>query len=192
MKPNKPNRTGIVTLLLVAGVVASAGAAEPQEPGKDPKKAPALGLPSWLGDHAVLPAGRPVALDGTAEPGTGLTAEYGTQRTSTTADKDGKWLITLDPMPASMESRVLKIHAPRANTEVLLHDVVVGDIWLCAGQSNMNFPVKASVEKEAALEAVSAVDVRYFDGQSWMRLTRENVSGLSAVGAWFAMEMARR
>lgn len=96
----------------------------------------------------ILPAGRPVALDGTAEPSAGLMVEFGTQKKSATANKDGKWLITLDPMPASMESRVLRIHAPLANAEVLLHDVVVGDIWLCAGQSNMNFPVKASVEKE--------------------------------------------
>jgi|UniRef100_UPI003784CBDA sialate O-acetylesterase len=140
----------------------------------------------------VLPAGRPVPLNGTAEPGTELTVEFGTQKKGATADKDGKWRITLDPMPASLESRVLRIHALLADAEALLQDVVVGDLWLCAGQSNMNFPLKASVEKQEALEAISTVDVRYFDGQSWMKLTRDNVSGLSAVGVWFAMEMARR
>jgi sialate O-acetylesterase len=73
----------------------------------------------------VLPAGRPVPLNGTAEPGTELTVEFGTQKKGATADKDGKWRITLDPMPASLESRVLRIHALLADAEALLQDVVV-------------------------------------------------------------------
>ena len=140
----------------------------------------------------VLPANRSVPINGTAAPGTELTVEFGTQKKSATADKDGNWLVTLDPMPSSSHVRLLRIHSPLANSQVALHDVVVGDIWLCAGQSNMNFPVRASVEKQDAVKASADVDVRYFDGRSWMRVTRENVLGLSAVGAWFAMDMARR
>lgn len=188
----KRYRTVIVVLTVAAGMLSPVAAAENGEREKEPKKALPLKLSSWLRDHMVLPAGRPVPLKGTAEPGTELTAEFGTQKKSATADKDGKWLITLDPMPASLESRVLRIHAPLAHAEALLQDVVVGDMWLCAGQSNMNFRVGASAEKQDAVEAISNVNVRCFDGQSWKRLTRENVSGLSAVGVWFAMEMARR
>ena len=85
-------------------------------------------------------------INGTAAPGTELTVEFGAQKKSATADKDGNWLVTLDPMPSSSHVRLLRIHSPLANSQVALHDVVVGDIWLCAGQSNMNFPVRASVE----------------------------------------------
>lgn len=186
------HRIGIVALALVAGMFLPIAAAENGEREKEPEKALPFGLPSWLGDHMVLPAGRSVPLQGTAAPGTELTVEFGTQKKSATADKDGKWRITLDPMPASLESRVLRIHLPLTDAEALLQDVVVGDNWLCAGQSNMNFRVGASAEKQDAVEAISNVDVRCFDGQSWKRLTRENVSGLSAVGVWFAMETARR
>lgn len=188
----KRYRIVIVVLTVAAGMLLPAGAAEPQDRVKEPKKALPFGLPSWLVDHVVLPAGRPVPLNGIAEPGTELTAEFGTQKKSAKADENGKWLITLDPMPASLESRVLRIHLPLAGAEALVQDVVIGDMWLCAGQSNMNFRVGASAEKQDAVEAISNVDVRYFDGQSWKRLTRENVSGVSAVGVWFAMEMARR
>ena len=183
---------GMVALMLLAGMVSPLGAAEDQERGKEPKKALPLKLSSWLGDHMVLPADRPVPISGTAAPGAEVKVEYAEQEKSTKADKDGNWLTTLDPMPASSQSRVLRIHAPLANAQAALQDVVVGDIWLCAGQSNMNFPVRASAEKQDAVKAISNVEVRYFDGRSWMRVTRENVLGLSAVGAWFAMDMARR
>jgi sialate O-acetylesterase len=107
-------------------------------------RSPAQGDPAWLvphifGDHMVLQAGRPVPVWGWAEPGQTVRVIFGAQRKETRAQApDGAWRVELDPLPVSAEPAELIIAGPET---VRFHDVLVGEVWLCSGQSNMQKPV---------------------------------------------------
>jgi sialate O-acetylesterase len=153
-----------------------------------------LVLSVWLSDHMMLPANRPVPLSGRAAPGAVITVEFADQKKTAVADSSSHWEVILDPMPASRESRVLKIscnHQSAISNRQFV-DVLIGDIWLCSGQSNMQLQVKDSDEAAEAVADIQNADVRCFDGCRWVVITPENVRQISAVGAYFAMEMARR
>jgi sialate O-acetylesterase len=151
-----------------------------------------LVLSAWLSNHMMLPANRPVPLSGRAAPGAVITVEFLNQKKSCVADNSGLWTVTLDPMTASAESCKLTASSSIGNQQSTIEDVLVGDIWLCAGQSNMAFPVSKSDEADEAVADVQNADVRCFDGSRWQVVTPANVKQISAVGAYFAMEMARR
>lgn len=87
-----------------------------------------------FGSHMVLQREMPVPVWGTAAAGEQVTVKFGDQTVSTTAGADGKWKVQLPALPASSEPRVLTISG--ANT-LTYEDVLVGDVWVCSGQSNM-------------------------------------------------------
>lgn len=94
-------------------------------------------LPAILSSNAVLQRGRQVAVWGLADDGETVTVEFAGQRVSTTA-KDGRWQVQLQPLNASAESRTMTI---TGNNTIVLTNLLVGEVWLCSGQSNMEFPV---------------------------------------------------
>ncbi len=149
-------------------------------------------LSVWLSDHMMMPANRPVPLSGRAAPGAVITVEFAGQKKTGVADDSGSWIVTLDPMSASAKSRTLTVSSSIGNQQVFIEDILVGNIWLCSGQSNMGFPVGKSEEADKAVAEIRDVDVRYFNGSQWMVVNAENVQKISAVGAYFAIEMARQ
>lgn len=92
-----------------------------------------LGVP--FTDGVVLQRERAVPVWGTADAGEKVTVTFAGQRVAATAGADGKWCVKLAPMKASCESREL-----RAN-EAVAKDVLVGEVWFCAGQSNTELPL---------------------------------------------------
>jgi len=104
----------------------------------------ALTLPRVIGDHMVLQAGRPAPIWGWAEPGQTVTVRFGAQEKSAIAAADGRWLLRLDPLDASATPAELTLTAsgggaaPESRT---LADILVGEVWLCSGQSNMEKPL---------------------------------------------------
>ncbi len=107
-------------------------------------------LPTILSDGMVLQRERPVVLWGTADRGETVTVElFGPKQTkrgksyTTTADEQGKWQVELPAMKAGGPYRFL------FNGEVTLQDVLVGDVWLCSGQSNMELPVRRVTDRFA-------------------------------------------
>jgi sialate O-acetylesterase len=84
-------------------------------------------------DHMVLQRGVDAPVWGWAEPGREVTVEFAGQTLKVTAGKDGKWLARLAPMPAG-GPHMLRISGPESRT---INEVMVGDVWLCSGQSNM-------------------------------------------------------
>ena len=90
-------------------------------------------------DNMVLQRERAVPVWGTADAGEKVTVVFAGQTKATTADAAGKWSVTLDPMPASKESRVLRI-AGKDNAEEI-KNVLVGEVWFASGQSNMECPI---------------------------------------------------
>ena len=102
-----------------------------------------LKLASTFTDHMVLQREMPVPVWGKADPGASILVEFAGQRKTGVADSNGRWRVDLEPMPASFESRSLTVSASKhkAVNRLELSDVLVGEVWICSGQSNMQFGV---------------------------------------------------
>ncbi|MCX6880344.1 MAG: hypothetical protein NTW21_42035 [Verrucomicrobia bacterium] len=105
----------------------------------------AVELPSILGSHMVMQRDLKAPVWGWAPAGRKITVEFAGQVKKATADAEGNWKIVLDPMPANSNPQVMSISesaepaaaTARGPASVKLEDVLVGDNWLCSGQSNM-------------------------------------------------------
>lgn len=95
----------------------------------------ALALADPFDDRMVLQRGMPVPIWGSAIPGSEVSVRFAGQHQTAVTEADGSWRAILDPMPASGEDRPL--HVTSGADEVVIVDVVVGDVWLTSGQSNM-------------------------------------------------------
>ena len=93
-------------------------------------------LNELFADHMVLQRDLPVAVFGAAEPNEKVTVAFAGQEKSGAADKDGRWMIKLDAMKAAALPAVMTV---TGKNKLTLNDVVVGDVWICSGQSNMDF-----------------------------------------------------
>jgi sialate O-acetylesterase len=94
----------------------------------------AVRCPPLFGDHMVLQRDQPLPVWGEAAPGETVTVTFAGQTRTTAANPAGHWRVTLDPLPASAEPRSLQIQG--SNT-LAFADVLVGEVWFCSGQSNM-------------------------------------------------------
>jgi sialate O-acetylesterase len=88
-------------------------------------------------DHMVLQREVPMPVWGTAEAGEEVTVSFGAATKTATAGADGSWSVDLDAMPASAEPRSLKVSGSKSAKGAELKDVLVGEVWLASGQSNM-------------------------------------------------------
>jgi sialate O-acetylesterase len=95
-------------------------------------------LPSIFGDHMVLQQGQADPIWGWDAPGTKVTVIFSGQTNVTVAGADGKWMVKLAPLPASATPQVLTVSG---TTTREVKDVLVGEVWLCSGQSNMQLPL---------------------------------------------------
>jgi len=163
-------------------------------------------------DHMVLQRDLPVPIWGMAAPGEKVTVRFARQTRETTADATGHWGLELKPLKASAEGRKLAVNGDHTPITIEFNDVLVGEVWLCSGQSNMDFTVAktekyyfAGVNNEAA--EVAAADyplIRMFTGEwkrsyqpetvvsgEWKVCTPETVREFSAVGYFFARDLHR-
>lgn len=100
-----------------------------------------------FGSHMVLPHGKNVPVSGTADPNKEVTVTFGSSSLKTKADSKGKWSVTLPPMKPSAEGQTLT--ATQNGDSSKLDDVLVGEVWLASGQSNMLFRLnQTSTAKE--------------------------------------------
>jgi sialate O-acetylesterase len=97
-------------------------------------------LAPLFSDHAVLQRDKPVPVWGQADAGEKISVNFAGQSQQTTAGTDGRWIVYLDAVPANAAGADLTV---RGKNVVILRDVVVGEVWLCSGQSNMEFTVDA-------------------------------------------------
>ncbi|WP_379848971.1 sialate O-acetylesterase [Larkinella bovis] len=156
----------------------------------------------------VLQRRKPVPVWGWASPGEKVTVQFlgaGPLRQTKTAkaDKDGKWLIRLDPTEAGGPYQVV---VSGAKNTLTLDDILVGEVWICSGQSNMAFAVNRSVNAEAEKKNAHFPQIRHFkvpleksltpkddiSGGEWQITTPETVGTFSAVGFYFGRELYNR
>ncbi|GEM_PF-1729033 len=100
-----------------------------------------LSFPAVFNHHMVLQREMPVPVFGKDLPGTTVTVEFGGQKKQAIADDKGIWKAVLDPMQASAEGREL---TASGSSTVILKDILVGEVWMGAGQSNMVIPVSGA------------------------------------------------
>jgi len=150
-----------------------------------------------FGDHMVLQRGRPMRIWGTAVPGQEVEVRFGEAAARGTADAAGGWVVLLPAQAAEGVGRDLQV---TAGTSVVLHDIVVGDVWLCSGQSNMAMGLDGC-DDPAAIAAAGNSAIRYRpyfehfagtpqtdlrDGAEWRPITKATAGACTAVGYWFA------
>ena len=129
--------------------------------------APTMELASMFSDDMILQREKAVPVWGTSDPGAAITVEFAGQTKTTTAAGDGTWRVDLDSMIASAVSRTLTISAElnSATTQVSLANVLVGEVWLCSGQSNMWWPISKVENTDKAIVAATPSDplLRFFN-----------------------------
>ncbi|MEI7926944.1 MAG: hypothetical protein WCH40_00210, partial [Verrucomicrobiales bacterium] len=113
--------------------------------------APMLAPP--FGDNMILQREMSVPVWGTADAGSGIQVTFAGQTQSTTADAQGKWTLKLDPMSANAENRPLIVSSGAEKTEV--KDVLVGEVWVCSGQSNMEMGIGMCQDAEKEIAAAN-------------------------------------
>ncbi len=156
-------------------------------------------LSGLFSDSVIFQRDQPVPVWGWAEPGEQVTVEFAGQRKTTTADANGKWLAVLDAMPASGEPRSLVV---RGRNTVTVTDIVIGEVWLASGQSNMALRL---AELESAKEEIKSANdplLRTFcvperPGERpwadvsgrWLRWSDKTGTQFSAIGYYFAKRL---
>lgn len=147
-------------------------------------------------DNAVLQRDMPVKVWGWADAGEKVAVSFAGQKVETTANDAGKWLVTLQPLAATAEGRDLVIEG---NNTLTLANVIVGDVWICSGQSNMEWTLRQESGTEAEMTGDYSF-IRYnrakhvkaaepqdeIDTTGWL-VCKDNVQrGTTAVGFHFA------
>lgn len=135
-------------------------------------------LASVFTDHTVLQRDRPAPVWGWADPGEEVTVEFAGQRKSVKADPNGRWLVRLDPMPASAKGRKLVVRSANGRRLFKVTDVVVGDVWLCSGQSNMHFSMSGVENSQEEIASADNPELRFFRvGHQFGQCPKADVTG---------------
>lgn len=156
-------------------------------------------LPNVFGSHMVLQRRKPVPVWGWADPSERVAVTFNKQTKSVKADKDGKWRVTLDPMEAGGPYQMLV--KGKANT-VTFDDVLTGEVWVCSGQSNMEWPLIAASNGKQEIKTANYPNIRQLlvkkevsltpkdnlEG-SWSVCSPETASNFTAVGYFFAKQL---
>lgn len=166
-----------------------------------------VSLPVLLSDGVVLQRGMPIHIWGKAAPGENVQVALNRQSKSTVADFAGRWHIYLAPEAAGGPYEL----SVNGQNHVVLHDVLIGDVWVASGQSNMEFPMEGwqGTPKDAAAEIPKAnlPSIHLFhvtkaysqhplndlsSPAKWSPCTPDTVRQFSAVAYFFAKEIAAR
>lgn len=142
-----PTRSGL-KIAALAGLLVGAGAAQ---------AAPRLN--PLFTDHAILQRDRPIAVWGTADPGERLAISLGSASRTVTAGRDGSWRVELPALgPGGPYNLTV---TGRGGSRATASDILIGDVWLCSGQSNMEFPVKRSLNGDAEAAGANDAAIRF-------------------------------
>lgn len=157
-------------------------------------------LPNIFTDHMVLQQKQENKVWGRAEPGESVTVTFRDQSHSAKADSDGNWHVMLNPEEASHDPATLTV---KGSSTVTVKDVLVGEVWICSGQSNMQWSVQQTndpdlVKVSANYPLIRMINYPRVGAQSpvwthpdhkWMVCSPETVGSFSAVGYFFGRQL---
>jgi sialate O-acetylesterase len=159
-------------------------------------------LPAVISNHMVLQRDAVVPVWGWADAGEKITVAFAGQTRTATAAADGAWRVTLDPLRASAEPAAMTI---TGKNKIVIEDVLVGEVWLGSGQSNMAMSVARSLNPEAEAAAANFPRIRFFKETSasaatpqqigqgeWMLCSPQTVPSASAVLYFFGRELHQK
>jgi sialate O-acetylesterase len=149
-------------------------------------------LPAIFSDHMVLQREMRVPIWGTAAPGEKVTVKFRDQQQAATADKDGKWTVKLDPLAAGGPEKLV---VTGTNT-VTIEDVLVGEVWVGSGQSNMAGGAGGYARRDEVLAAAIAAApyprlrlLRSGANARWQEASAQSVKGFSALLLSFGLPL---
>jgi len=159
-------------------------------------------LPAVLAGHMVVQRGMPVHVWGKAAPGEAVSAEFRGATRTAKANDDGLWSLYF---PAGEAGGPFELKLQGANT-IVLEDVLVGDVWVASGQSNMELPLKSSADPEVEVPAAKFPRIRLFhannkvadyplddiDAKTWTDCTPETAASFSAVAYYFGRHLQEK
>ncbi len=162
----------------------------------------AVKLPTLLADHMVIQRGQPVHMWGKADPGEVVSASFRGETKAAAANALGQFSFYLSAGTAGGPFDLTL----RGANQIVLRDVLVGDVWVVAGQSNMEWPVRWASRPEAEIAAARHPRIRLFRamhrvsefafddlwGKPWAPCAPESVADFSAVGYHFARFLQER
>jgi len=195
--------------------VASFGAQTPPAPISPPVRVPSpppseppiqppvtgLHLPAIISDHMVLQRDTRTPIWGWADPGENVTVDAGPVTGSATTDAKGRWEVDLQGLKSSPTPIEVKVSGK--SKTIVVHDVLVGDVWYCSGQSNMEIPLNYISNFDDVIAHANSPTLRLFivfnrtalDPQDdcrgeWKISTPDSAKGFSALGYLFGKEIS--
>lgn len=159
-----------------------------------------LVVPNIFSDHMVVQQEQPIRVWGTGTSGQSVTVEFGGASASAKIGPEESWSVELPAMAATFTPQTLIISDGRETLR--FQDVLIGEVWLCSGQSNMSWAVNRG--KDADLEVlmathpeirlyqvnrVTSLSPRFSDDATWQKATPDTVAGFSAVGYYFGRDL---
>ena len=159
-------------------------------------------LPRILGSGMVLQRDLPVPVWGWAGAGEKVVVSFAGQSRSVKAGEDGRWMLRLDLLKASVEAASMVVEG---DNRITLDNILVGEVWICSGQSNMEWRLIQGMKGKEEVAAAKHPEIRLFDvpghttsplprekgAGDWKACTPEPASGFSAVGYFFGRRLQK-
>ncbi|MEJ0033918.1 MAG: sialate O-acetylesterase [Bacteroidota bacterium] len=159
-------------------------------------------LPKIFGDHMVLQRSEGINVWGWAAPKEKVTVKLHSQSKQATTDKDGKWKVVLNSEEAGGP---FELTISGKSNSVIFKDVMIGEVWVCSGQSNMEWPLRATDNAEAAIAAANNPNIRHIKipntvasqpasdikSGEWEVCSPATVADFTAVGYFFAQKISK-
>ncbi len=139
-----------------------------------------VALPRIFGDNMVFQRNKPISIWGWASPGEKLTVQFNKQTKTTKTNKSGKWQLYLDAEVAGGPYNLVV----KGKNQVILQNILVGEVWVCSGQSNMEMPIAGWGKIDRYQEEIALADfplIRHFKIPNTISTTlKEDITG----GQW--------
>lgn len=165
-------------------------------------------MPALIGDHMVLQRDAKIVLWGWADPGEHVQIEFHGRVNEARTERSGRWSTIVGPFPAGGPFELIVT----GNIRLVIHDVLIGDVWLATGQSNLEYPLQGTAalngldhaEQEVAGadfpqirllrvdHTVALMPETHVDADAWTAVTPTAVASFSAVGYFFGRELHQR
>lgn len=184
----------MIRILFIAGIFFALGASAQSH---------RVSLPKIFGDNMVLQRNIPIPVWGEASPGTAITARLGDMAVTSKADGSGKWMLHFPKLPAGGPYILTVSERGRPGSGVAFKNILIGDVWLASGQSNMEFQVQQARNAASEISNASYPDIRLLMvGQAkkltpqtdintagWKMADSNSVKQFSAVAFFFARKI---
>jgi len=156
-------------------------------------------------EHMVLQRDQPLLLWGEGAPGEKVAVQLRDQTKVGTVEADGSWQVLMDPEKAGGP---LSLEVKQGEKKIVFSDILIGDVWLCSGQSNMEWQVRRSSHAEQTIKEAHDPQIRLYaqpqranyhpvsnmedTGGKWVLCSPESVSNFSAVGYFFRQDLRKK